>query len=32
MEKLAESMPFELTSVMIRTLFAENDADVDLDD
>jgi hypothetical protein len=31
MAKLAESMPFELTSVMIRTLFAENDADVESD-
>jgi hypothetical protein len=32
MTKLAKSTPFELTSVMIRTLFAENDADVESDD
>ncbi len=32
MAKLAELMPFELTSVMIRTLFAENDADVESND
>ncbi|RFA06548.1 hypothetical protein B7R54_19490 [Subtercola boreus] len=32
MAKLAEAMPFELTSLMIRTLFAENYADVESDD
>ncbi|MDN4597580.1 ATP-binding protein [Leifsonia virtsii] len=32
MAKLAESMPFDLTSVMIRTLFAQNDADIEPDE
>lgn len=32
MVKLAEAMPFELTSVMIRTLFAERDSDVESDE